>query len=106
MAPSTRNLSSRARGPNRPPTGKDRSGDLPSLNRPQGSCRVVFTFDEKSYALLEELAEHFGSKAEAVRASLRLNGAVLRESKAGFKNLVLRNPDLPNQERVLIDQPY
>ena len=87
------------------PASTDREGTsvsdvAPSKDGPR-SRRVIFTFDEKSYATLKQLETEYGSMAEAVRASLRINATLTKQRHEGFTEVVLRNPSNPSIERVI-----
>ena len=73
------------------------------LGRDKPSRRVIFTFDSASYDLLERLARRYGSLAEAVRASIRVNAAITDGADEGLTEVVLRTPPMkkPQRERVL-----
>jgi hypothetical protein len=64
------------------------------------SKRVIFTFDQKSYATLKTLAGD-GSLASAVRDSLYLMRALQQQEQQGFTELIVRNPRT-NEERVMV----
>ena len=65
--------------------------------------RVVFTFDERSLASLEDLTEQgrFASMAETVRESLQISRALQKQAEQGFAEVVVRNPET-NEERVIV----
>ena len=65
--------------------------------------RVVFSFDERSLASLEELTKQgrFPSMAETVRDSLQITRALQLQAEQGFKEVILRNPDT-KEERVIV----
>ena len=65
--------------------------------------RVVFSFDQRSLASLEDLTEqgHFSSMAETVRESLQISRALQSQAEQGFSEVVVRNPDT-GEERVIV----
>jgi Arc/MetJ-type ribon-helix-helix transcriptional regulator len=65
--------------------------------------RVVFSFDERSLASLEDLTKQgrFPSMAETVRDSLQISRALQLQAEQGFSEVVLRNPDT-KEERVIV----
>lgn len=65
--------------------------------------RVVFSFDQKSLARLEDLTEqgHFSSMAETVRESLQVSRALQSQAEQGFSEVVVRNPQT-GDERVIV----
>ena len=65
--------------------------------------RVVFCFDERSLASLEDLTEQgrFPSMAETVRESLQVRRALQSQSEHGFSEIVVRNPK-NKEERVIV----
>ena len=65
--------------------------------------RVIFTFDKVSYSQLERLGESLGfrSKAETVRAALRLAYSLKDQVEKGFSEVVVRNPTT-RAERILV----
>jgi len=65
--------------------------------------RVVFSFDERSLASLENLTKQgrFPSMAETVRDSLQISRALQVQAEQGFSEVVLRNPET-KEERVIV----
>lgn len=65
--------------------------------------RVVFSFDERSLASLEDLTEQgrFPSMAETVRESLQISRALQSQAVQGFTEVVVRNPET-KEERVIV----
>lgn len=65
--------------------------------------RVVFSFDERSLASLEDLTQQgrFPSMAETVRESLQISRALQAQAEQGFTELVVRNPET-KEERVIV----
>jgi len=65
--------------------------------------RVVFTFDEKSYADLKSIAaeRYSGSMAETVRESLAVREALQSQADQGYSEIVVRDPDT-GKERVMV----
>jgi Arc/MetJ-type ribon-helix-helix transcriptional regulator len=65
--------------------------------------RVVFSFDERSLASLEDLTQQgrFPSMAETVRESLQISRALQSQADQGFSELLVRNPET-GEERVLV----
>lgn len=65
--------------------------------------RVVFTFDERSLVSLESLKQKkgYGTLAETVRDSIRITGAIQKQSENGFTEVIVRNP-VTGQEKVMI----
>lgn len=65
--------------------------------------RIIFTFDEVSYANLVTLgaAFHFNSMAETVRAALRLVNTFKNQFENGFTEIIVRNPNT-GAERILV----
>lgn len=65
--------------------------------------RVVFSFDERSLASLENLTKQgrFPSMAETVRESLQISRAFQSQAEQGFTEVVVRNPKT-NEERVIV----
>jgi Arc/MetJ-type ribon-helix-helix transcriptional regulator len=65
--------------------------------------RVVFSFDERSLASLEDLTKQgrFPSMAETVRDSLQISRALQLQAEQGFSEVVLRNPET-KEERVIV----
>lgn len=65
--------------------------------------RVVFSFDEKSLESLKKITEEgrFPSMAETVREALMISRALQNQSKQGFVEFVVRNPDT-KEERVVV----
>ena len=67
------------------------------------SQRVVFSFDERSYASIKQLQERgaFSSMGTAVRESIQLSEILQEQISEGFTEVVLRNPKT-NQEKTLL----
>jgi len=67
------------------------------------SKRVAFTFDERSFATLEDMTKegHFSSMAETVRESLQISLALQAQVKKGYDEIVVRNPE-NGEERVIV----
>lgn len=65
--------------------------------------RVVFTFDERSFASLKEMVEHgrFPSMADAVRESVAVNRALQAQANQGYTEVVVRDPET-GEERVMV----
>ena len=65
--------------------------------------RVVFSFDERSLASLEDLTQQgrFPSMAETVRESLQISRALQTQAEQGFTELIVRNP-ATKEERVIV----
>jgi Arc/MetJ-type ribon-helix-helix transcriptional regulator len=65
--------------------------------------RVAFTFDEKSYHTLYEMAERgsYRSMAEVIRESLQVMQALRQQAEQGFTEIILRNPKT-DKERVVV----
>ncbi len=65
--------------------------------------RVVFSFDERSLASLEDLTRQgrFPSMAETVRDSLQISRALQVQAEQGFSEVILRNPET-KEERVIV----
>lgn len=77
------------------PMGK-RPDALPATKQ-----RVVFTFDNRSYERLKELAESKGvSLAQIVQESLELKRAIEQQIENGFTEIIVRNSKT-EEERVL-----
>jgi Arc/MetJ-type ribon-helix-helix transcriptional regulator len=70
---------------------------------PKKSKRVVFTFDERSLAALEDMTEEglFSSMADTVRESLQISRALQTQAKKGFTDIIVRDPET-GEERVLV----
>lgn len=66
------------------------------------NTRILFTFDQRSYENLESLGATFGfsSKAETVRAALRLANTLRDQVEKGYSEIVVRNPNT-GAERIL-----
>jgi Arc/MetJ-type ribon-helix-helix transcriptional regulator len=67
------------------------------------SKRVVFTFDERSLATLEDITQegHYSSMADTVRESLQISRALQTQAKQGFTEIIVRDPGT-GEERVLV----
>lgn len=65
--------------------------------------RVVFSFDERSLASLEDLTKQgqFSSMADTVRESLQITKALQSQAEQGFTEVRIRNPET-NEERVIV----
>lgn len=65
--------------------------------------RVVFSFDERSLASLEDLTKqgHFSSMADTVRESLQITRALQSQADQGFTEVRIRNPET-NEERFIV----
>ena len=65
--------------------------------------RVVFSFDERSLASLEDLTKQgrFSSMAETVRGSLQISRALQLQAEQGFSEVILRNPET-KEERIIV----
>jgi hypothetical protein len=69
---------------------------------PPTKQRVVFTFDNRSFERLQELAKSKGvSLAEVVQESLELRRALQQQIENGFTEIIVRNSKT-DEERVLI----
>jgi hypothetical protein len=68
------------------------------------STRVVFTFDDESYATLQKLQKDLklSSMAETVRESLKMMNSMAKGAKDGYTEVVLRNPTA-RKEKEFID---
>ena len=66
--------------------------------------RVVFSFDQRSLASLEDLTAqgHFSSMAETVRESLQISRALQSQAEQGFSEVVVRNPSTGEQRVIVI----
>ena len=65
--------------------------------------RIVFSFDDRSLASLEQVKEKgsFQSLGTAVRESIQINQVLHDEASEGFTEVVVRNPKT-RQEKTLI----
>lgn len=65
--------------------------------------RVVFTFDARSLESLEALKQKKGFRtlAETVRDSIRIRGAIQKQSDSGYTEIIVRNPTT-GQEKVMV----
>lgn len=67
--------------------------------------RVVFTFDERSLAVLKQMTEesHFPSMAATVRAALRIVNTLQTQAKNGYTEVIVRNPTTGAERMIVID---
>lgn len=67
------------------------------------SKRVAFTFDERSYAMLQDMTTEgkYSSMADCVRESLQVNRAIQEQAMQGFTEVIVRNPK-SGAERVVV----
>ena len=65
--------------------------------------RVVFSFDDRSYDSLEKIKDrgNFSSRADTVRQSMEVSGALQSQAHQGFTEVTVRNPET-GEERVLV----
>jgi len=65
--------------------------------------RVVFMFDDRSLATLQEMTldGHYASMADTVRNSLQISRALQTQAQKGFTEIVVRDPET-EEERVLV----
>lgn len=65
---------------------------------------VVFTFDDAAWEALEQMIRegHYGSKADGLRESLQLMGAIRSWHKEGFTEVICRNPITGRERQVFI----
>ncbi len=70
-----------------------------------GGNRVVFTFDEGSYNMLEEMKNdfHFSSLADTIREAMRIVSALQSQAKEGYSQVIVQNPHDLGQRRLVID---
>ena len=67
------------------------------------SKKVVFTFEAESFPSLEKLQEDgdYPSLAETVKDSLKILWAVQKQTKQGYTELIVRNPNTDTEKLVL-----
>jgi Arc/MetJ-type ribon-helix-helix transcriptional regulator len=65
--------------------------------------RVVFMFDDRSLATLQEMTKDgpYASMADTVRDSLQISRALQTQAQKGFTEIVVRDPET-EEERVLV----
>ena len=65
--------------------------------------RVVFTFEERGLAALEEMTAdgNYSCLAETVRDSLTITRALQTHAKKGYSQIIVRDP-VTEEERLLI----
>ena len=69
----------------------------------QEKIRVVFTFEERGLAALEEMTAdgNYSCLAETVRDSLTITRALQNLAKRGYSQIIVRDP-VTEEERLLI----
>ncbi len=67
--------------------------------------RVVFTFDEASFTLLQQMTQEldFGSPAVTIREALRIVRAIQKQATEGYTEVVVENPVTLDQRRLVIE---
>ena len=68
------------------------------------SKRIVFTFDERTRKMLEDLKidGHYKSLSEVVKDALRIKNGLHAQSKQGYTEIIVRDPKT-NKEKVMIE---
>ena len=68
------------------------------------SKRIVFTFDDRSVATLEQMTKNaqYSSMAETVRDSLQIANTLQDLAKKGFTDVVVRNPRSGAERTIII----
>ena len=70
----------------------------------QEKVRVVFTFEERGLAALEEMTEdgNYSGLADTVRDSLAITRALQTHAKNGYNEIIVRNPDTEEEQLLMI----
>lgn len=73
-----------------------------TTNDPKQSKRVVFTFDPRSFRMLEDIKDDgsFTSYADAVRMGLQILRALQKQAGDGYTEVCVRKSN--GQERTLV----
>jgi hypothetical protein len=70
-----------------------------------GSRRVVFTFDEGSFNLLQAMTRELGLGTEAgtIREALRIVRAIQKQAEEGYSDVIVENPTTLESRKLVID---
>ena len=70
--------------------------------------RIVFTFDEQSLAVLEEIKDdgNYACFAETVRDSLQITRSLQKLAKRGYSEIIVRDPKTEEERLTYVSLPY